>query len=251
MAGHSKWANIKHKKANADAKRGKIFSKIAKEIMVVARAGGGDPAGNITLRALIQKARSFNIPADNIQKAIKKGTGELEGEALEEIMYEGYGPGGIALMVQVLTDNKNRSVAEVRNIFTKNNTSMAGPGSVSHAFQRKGLILIHVQHIEENKLMELVLEEGAEDLQQENEHYAITTPSAQFMNVVEALNRVHISLESSEITFLPDNYMPIEDASQAKVILKFIGALEDLDDVQNVYSNFDIADSLAEVLSEE
>ena len=248
MAGHSKWANIKHKKAAADAKKGKVFSKIAKEIMVSARTGGGDPAANITLRALIQKARGVNMPADNIDRAIKKGTGDLDGVSFEEITYEGYAPGGVAVIVQVLTDNKNRSAAEIRHAFTKHNGSLAGAGSVLHAFQRKGLILVKAESIDEEELMEQALEAGAEDFKHEDDLYEITTGPTDFMSVVDALTDQGVSIDNSELTMLPDNYMEITDASQAASLLKFIDALEDLDDVQEVYTNLDVPDEVVATL---
>jgi len=250
MAGHSKWANIKHRKAAADAKKGKVFSKMAKEIMVVARTGGGDPAANISLRALIQKARSFNMPADNIDRAIKKGTGDLEGASLEELVYEGYAAGGVAVIVEGLTDNRNRTAAEVKHVFNKFNASLAGPGSVSRSFQRKGLIFINHEDAEEDRVMEVSLEAGAEDLKVEEGGYEIVTEPSQFMDVVEAMNRENIPMASSELTLLPDTYMPITDPAQAASLVKFVEALEDLDDVQNVYANFDIDDALMESISE-
>lgn len=244
MAGHSKWANIKHKKAAADAKKGKVFSKIAKEIMVAARTGGGDPSANITLRTLVQKARGANMPADNIDRAIKKGTGETDGAQYEELMYEGYAPGGIALIVNVLTDNRNRSASEVRFVFTKYNGSLAGAGSVSHAFQRKGLILIAADAADEDTLMELALEAGAEDVKQEDEGYEITTGAADYMTVVDALNEKGIAIESSELGLVPDNVVAVDRKNQASSLLRFIDALEDLDDVQDVYTNMDVDDAV-------
>lgn len=248
MAGHSKWANIKHRKGRVDAQRGKIFSKLAKEIMVAARTSGGDPAANITLRSLVQKARSFNMPADNIQRAIKKGMGELEGAALEEVAYEGYGPGGVAIMVQGLTDNKNRTAAEVKHVFSKFGCDLSGQGSVSRSFQRKGLILISTENVEENSLMELVLDAGAEDLKQEGEQFEIVADPSLFVEVVDALTNKGIPMERSEVTMLPDTYTLIEDKDQAGAIIRFIEALEELDDAQDVYSNFDMDDRVSKAL---
>ncbi|MBN1268820.1 MAG: YebC/PmpR family DNA-binding transcriptional regulator, partial [Kiritimatiellae bacterium] len=241
---------IKHKKAATDAKRGKIFSKIGREIMVAARTGGGDPSANITLRALMQKAKSVNMPSDNVERAIKKGTGEAGGAALEEITYEGFAPGGVALVLQVLTDNRNRAAAEIRHIFTRHGANLSAQGSVTRNFHRKGQILVAADKTSEDKLLELVLDAGAEDMTREDDQFEILTDPAQFMDVVDALNKAGIAMETSEITFLPEAYVPVTDKAQAASLLKFIEALEDLDDVQNVYSNFDIADDLMKSLEQ-
>ena len=249
MSGHSKWATIKHKKGAADAKRGKIFSKIAKEIMVTVRASGSDPASNITLRALIEKGRAANMPSDNIERAIKRGAGELEGEVLEEVTFEGYGPGGVGLVVQTLTNNRNRSAAEVRHVFTRHSASFAGQGSVLRSFQRKGDILVEASKVDEDKLMELVLDAGAEDMTREGDEFEVITDPAQFMNVVDALKKANIPMTQSEISLIPDTVIPISDKSKADAMIRFIEELEDLDDVQNVYSNFDVDPAIAEQLS--
>lgn len=246
MAGHSKWANIKHKKAAADAKKGKIFSKLAKEIMVAARTGGGDPGSNITLRTLVQKARSYNMPADNIDRAVKKGTGDLEGQAFEEIVYEGYASGGVAMIVMVLTDNKNRSASEVRHCFSKNNSNLAGQGAVAHMFNRKGQIYVAADKTTEEQLMEVTLEAGAEDLKNEGEAYEVLTGPQEYPAVLEALEQAGIETDNAELTLLPDVYQPITDESEARSLLNFIEALEDLDDVQDVYTNMDVPDDLME-----
>ena len=252
MAGHSKWANIKHKKGAADAKRGKIFSKIAKEIMVSARDSGGDPGANITLRTLIQKARGVNMPADNIDRAIKKGTGELDdGNSFEEIFYEGYAAGGVGLLVQVLTDNKNRSAAEVRHCFTKANNNMAAQGAVSRSFHRKGLINVTAEGVDEDALMELVLEKGAEDFQQDGDYFAITTEPSDFAPVLEAVTEAGFTADNSELTFLPDTFFPISEQGPAASLIKFIDALEELEDVQNVFHTAEIDDAILDALSEE
>lgn len=251
MAGHSKWANIKHKKAAADAKKGKIFSKLAKEMMVSSRMGGGDPGSNITLRTLVQKARSYNMPADNIERAIKKGTGDLEGQSFEEIIYEGYAPGGVAMIVSVLTDNKNRSAAEVRHCFTKHNASLASAGAVAHMFNRKGQIYIDSESVEEEKLMDTVLEAGAEDMKNEGEVFEVLTGPSEYPAVVEALEAAKIQTADSELTLLPDIHQVITDLSEAKVLMNFIEALEDLDDVQDVYTNMDIPDDIMSALQED
>lgn len=246
MAGHSKWANIKHKKAASDAVKGKVFSKIAKEIMVAARTGGGDPNANITLRALVQKARGVNMPADNVTRAIKKGTGELEGAAMEEIIYEGYGPGGVGLVVQTLSDNKNRTASEVRNVFSKNGGNLAGAGSVMRSFKRRGLFVVSAEGVTEDRLLEVGLEAGAEDVKREGDVFEVLCEPAQFGSLSDALTSAQIKTESGEITMVPETYVPVTDPAQAAQLIKFVQALEDLDDVQNVYANFDIPDELME-----
>lgn len=251
MAGHSKWANIKHKKGKADAARGKVFSKIAKEIMVAASAGGGNPDDNIQLRALVQKAKGVSMPKDNIERAIKKGTGELEGGRLEEGSYEGYAAGGIAIVVKVLTDNKNRSASEVRHAFNKAGANMAEQGAVSRMFQRKGQIFIEKALVEEDQLMDCVLEAGAEDLKTEGEQYEVLTEPGDFDAVSDALTQAGIEMASSEVSMIPDVITEVVDLDQARSILKFIDALEELDDVQDVYANFDLSDEVAAALDGE
>jgi YebC/PmpR family DNA-binding regulatory protein len=251
MAGHSKWANIKHRKGRADAARGKVFSKIAKEIIVAAAAGGGNVDDNIQLRALVQKARGVSMPKDNIDRAIKKGTGELEGGQLVEGSYEGYAAGGIAVVVKVLTDNKNRSIAEVRHAFTKAGANMADQGAVSRMFQRKGQIFIDKEKTDEDTLMDLALEAGAEDLKTEGEQFEIITDPADFDAVSDAITKAGIDMAESEITLIPDMLTEVTEADKAKSIMRFIEALEELDDVQDVYSNFDISDEIAAQLEAE
>jgi len=248
MAGHSKWANTKHRKARVDAKRGKIFSKIAKEIFVAARQGGGDPEANITLRALIQKAKTYNMPSDNIDRAVKKGTGEGDSTVLEELIYEGYAPGGVAVLVTALTDNKNRTVGEVRHTFTKNGGSLAGQGSVAHMFHRKGQIFIQSDGVDEDHVMELVVEAGAEDMKRDDQSYEILTDPTTFMDVVDALDRSGINMTSSELAFIADTEVPVTEESQASSLIRFVDALEDLEDVQSVYANFNIEDHVLEAL---
>ena len=251
MSGHSKWANIKHKKGKADAARGKVFSKIGKEIMVAASQGGGNVDDNIQLRALVQKAKGVSMPKDNIDRAIKKGSGELEGGQLEEGSYEGYAAGGIAVVVRVLTDNKNRSIAEVRHAFTKANASMADQGSVSRMFQRKGQILIDKDKTDEETLMELVLEAGAEDLMTEGDHFEVITDPNDFDAVSDAITTAGIEMTESEITLIPDVVTEVADVDKAHSIMRFVDALEELDDVQDVYTNFDISDEIAAQLEAE
>lgn len=251
MAGHSKWANIKHRKGKADAARGKVFSKLAKEIMVAASAGGGNVDDNISLRALVQKAKGVSMPKDNIDRAIQKGTGELEGGRLEEGSYEGYAAGGIAVVVKVLTDNKNRSAADVRHAFSKAGTELAPPGSVSRMFQRKGQIFIDKDKSDEETLMELALEAGAEDLKTDGDQFEIVTDPSDFDSVSDAISKAGIDMAESDITLIPDLVTEVTDLSQAQSIMRFVEALEALDDVQDVYTNFDISDEIAAQLEAE
>jgi YebC/PmpR family DNA-binding regulatory protein len=243
MSGHSKWATIKHKKGAADAKRGKMFSKLAKEITIAAKTNG-DPGSNPTLRTLIQKAKGINMPSDNIDKAIKKGTGEIVAEALEEITYEGYAAGGIGLVVNVLTDNKNRAAAEVGHVFKRNNSEFAARGSVSRNFERRGQIIVEKTAAEEDKLMEIVLEAGADDLVTDDEGYEILTQPSAYQAVATALENAQIPTVSSEIAFLPMTQKEVTDLAKVKALLKFVEALEDNEDVQNVYHDADISDEL-------
>lgn len=243
MSGHNKWASIKHKKAIADSKRGKLFTKIIKEITVAAKTGGGDPATNPRLRTAILAAKGGNMPADNIERAIKKGTGELEGVTYEEVMYEGYGPGGVAMLVQCLTDNKNRAAAEIRSIFTKGNGSMAGAGSVAWIFEKKGLILVSKSAATEDQLLELVIGAGAEDMTTEGESFQVTTGLQDYENVRTAVEKAGIAMESSQITMIPKNQTAV-DADGARAVLNLVDSLEDNDDVQNVYMNADIPEEV-------
>ena len=245
MSGHNKWASIKHKKAATDSKRGKLFSKLSKELTVSAKAGGGDPSGNPRLRVAINKAKSVNMPADNIERAIKKGTGELPGVIYEEIAYEGYGPKGVAIIVEVLTDNKNRTGAEIRNTFSKKGGNMAGPGSVNWIFAKKGFIMVKTDNADEDNLMSIALDAGAEDMQIEEFMYEITTPVADLERVKEALEKANIEIESAEFTMIPSSTIKLE-GSDAKQVLGLVELLEDNDDVQNVYANFDIPDDVLE-----
>ena len=251
MAGHSKWANIKHRKGKADAARGKVFSKIGKDIMVAASAGGGNVDDNIQLRALVQKAKGVSMPKDNIERAIKKGTGELEGGQLTEGSYEGYAAGGVAVVVKVLTDNKNRSIAEVRHAFTKAGANMADQGAVSRMFQRKGQIFINKDLTDEDTLMDLVLEAGAEDLKTDGDQFEVITEPADYHAVSDAITKAGIEMAESELTMIPDLLTEVTELTKAQSIMKFVDALEELDDVQDVYTNFDISDELAAQLEAE
>jgi len=251
MSGHSKWATIRHKKGAADAKRGRVFSKLAKEVMVVARRGGGDPGNNPTLRTLIQKCKSVNMPNDNIERAIKKGTGELEGVQFEEIVYEGYASGGVALVVEVLTDNRNRAAAEIRHIFTKHGSSFAQQGAVTRGFERKGQIFVDASAVNEDTLMTVVLDAGAEDMNPDGEQFEILTDPSNFVAVTEALEQAEIETLSAAVSLVPTTTVPITDAEHARSILRFVSALEDNEDVQNVYTNMDVSDELMEQIAEE
>ena len=253
MSGHSKWATIKHKKGAADAKRGKIFSKIAKEMTIVAKAGGGDPTNNPTLRTLIAKAKSVNMPNDNIDRAIKKGTGELAADALEEITYEGYAQGGVGLVVKVLTDNKNRAAAEIRNIFKKNGSDFAGLGAVSRGFERKGTIMIPAADgLTEDKVMEVALGAGADDLLAEEGGFTVTCQPNAFAEVSAAIEAAGIKIdqENSQVGLVALTQVPVSDVAVAKAVNKFVAALEEHDDVQDVYTNMDVDASIAGQLDE-
>ena len=243
MSGHSKWATIKHKKGAADAKRGKMFSKLAKEIMLAAKSGG-DPGMNPTLRTLLQKAKSINMPNDNIDRAVKKGTGELEGGALESMTYEGYAAGGIGLVVNVLTDNKNRAAAEIGHTFKRNGSDFAKSGSVSRNFERRGQIIVEKQAAEEDKLMEIVLEAGADDMIADENGYEILTQPNAYQGVATALEKANVPTVSSEVAYLPTATKPLSDLAAVKSLMKFISTLEDNDDVQNVYHDAAITDEL-------
>jgi len=240
MSGHNKWSTIKHKKGAADAKRGKIFTKLIKEITVAAKLGGGDADGNPRLRTAIDKAKNENMPKENIERAIKKGTGELEGVTYEEINYEGYGPGGVAVLVEVMTDNRNRSVSDVRSIFTKCNGNMGETGCVSWMFDKKGLLIVSKQ-VDFDKLFEAALEAGAEDVSDQEEQYEVVTDPATFVEVRESLQRSGFTFESAEITMIPQTMIKLE-GKQAESMLRLMERLEDNDDVQNVYANFDISE---------
>jgi YebC/PmpR family DNA-binding regulatory protein len=238
MSGHSKWATIKHKKGATDAKRGKIFTRLIKEITIAAKSGGGDPDGNPRLRTAIAAAKAENMPADNIKRAIQRGTGELEGVSYEEITYEGYGPGGVALIIDVLTDNKNRAVSEVRHAFSKNGGNLGAEGAVSWMFSKKGVVSIAKDAANEDKLMEVVLESGAEDLNDEGEAWEILCAPADFEAVTEALKAASIPTETAQVTMIASTYTKLEGA-QAQAMIRLLDTIEDLDDTQNVYSNFD------------
>lgn len=245
MAGHSKWSKVKRFKGAIDAKRGQVFSKLSKEISIAAKSGGGDPAMNPRLRSAILAARAASMPNDNVERAIKRGTGEgSELNHFEEIVYEGYGPGGVALIVEAATDNKNRTAAEVRSIFSKNQGNLASHGSVSYMFHRKGEIAVPRSAVSEEKIFEIALEAGAEELTNDEEMYLITTAPDQLDAVAEALRNVGVPTESQKFTFIPDTTITVGDEAVAQQVLRLCDALEDDDDVQNVYSNLEIPDEV-------
>ena len=250
MSGHSKWATTKHKKAAADAKKGKIFTKLIREITVAAREGGGNPESNPKLRIALERARQANMPGDNIDRAVKKGTGELPGVSYEQVFYEGYGPGGVAILVEVLTDNKNRASSEVRNIFSKKGGNLAGSGSVSWIFKMKGYFLVEKSGVDEEKLLGIVLENGAEDMKTEGNLYEITCDVKDFEQVKGALEQNRVKIQTAEVTKLPSTLVKV-DGDAAKQVLQLVETLEDHDDVQNVYANFDIPDEILQASAKE
>ena len=244
MSGHSKWSTIKHKKGAADAKRGKIFTKLIKEVMVAARMGGGDPNGNPRLRAAILAARIENMPKENIERAIKKGTGDLDGANYEEINYEGYGPGGVAVLVDVMTDNRNRAASDIRHIFSRSGGSLGEAGCVAWMFSKKGSIVFNKGNLTEEEIMEVALEAGADDVRDEEDQYEVTSSIEDFAAVKEAFDEKGMVYELAEVTMVPQTTVRIEDEKQALQILKLMDGLEDSDDVQHAYANFDIPDEI-------
>jgi YebC/PmpR family DNA-binding regulatory protein len=250
VSGHSKWSQIKHKKAHSDAKRGKAFTKIVREISTAARLGGGDADSNPRLRTAIDKAKEVNMPHDNIKKAIMKGTSELPGMSYEEFIYEGYGPAGVAVMVEVMTDNKNRTVPEIRHIMSKNNGSLGESGCVSWLFEKRGYILVSKAAASEDAVMSAALDAGAEDMKNDpgEDNFEVITAPDDFIAVKAALENKKIPVESAEVTMLPKNYIVL-DQKAAEQMMRLMDALEDNDDVQNVYANFDISDEIAEKIN--
>jgi YebC/PmpR family DNA-binding regulatory protein len=248
MSGHSKWAGIKHKKAKVDAQRGRIFTKVIREITVAARVGGGDPTGNPRLRTAVQAARAVNMPAENIERAIKKGTGELEGVTYEEISYEGYGPGGVAVLVDVVTDNKNRTVGEIRKLFSRHGGNLGESGCVAFLFEKKGYIQVEASKVEEDRLLSVALEAGAEDLLREESVFAVTTAPKDFERVRDAIVKAGIPVHSAEITKLPKTTLRLE-GKPAEQTLRLMEELEEHDDVQHVYANFDIPEEIMAAMS--
>jgi YebC/PmpR family DNA-binding regulatory protein len=248
MSGHSKWATIKHKKGAADAKRGKLFAKLIRQVEVAAREGGGDPDSNPTLRTMFQKARDSSVPLDTIERAVKRGTGELEGVTYEQITYEGYAPGGVALLVEVLTDNRNRTGSDVRSLFTKRGGSMGEPGTVAWQFDRKGTILVD-RAADEDELMLAAVDAGAEDILDDGEYWRVVTGPSDLHAVRTAIEAAGMRIESADLTMEPQNLVPVDDKGTAKRVLDLVDALDDLDDVQAVHGNFDIPDEILEGVS--
>lgn len=249
MSGHSKWSTIKRKKGAADAKRGKAFSRLIKEITIAAKMGGGDVDGNPRLRAAIAAAKAENMPKDNIERAIKKGTGEIEGASYEEITYEGYGPGGVAVLVDTLSDNRNRTTGEVRHIFTKNNGSLGEGGCVSWIFDKKGFFVFEKGRIAEEKLFEVALEAGAEDIREEENTFEVVTDPRSFEEVKTAIDENKLDYILAEITLIPKTTVKLE-GKEAEQMIRLMETMEEADDVQKVYANFDIADEILEKMSD-
>ena len=239
MSGHSKWATIKHKKGALDAKRGKIFTRIIREIIMAARLGGGDPDKNPRLRKAVLDAKAANMPNDNVKRAIQRGTGELPGATYEEMMMEGYGPGGVAVLVELTTDNRNRTVSEIRHAFSKNGGNLGEAGSVAWMFHKKGDIVVAKSAAKEDDLMNIVLEAGGDDLKDDGDNWEILTDPNAFEGVMEALKKANVATESAEVGMIPQNYIKLE-GQQANTMIRLIDALEEMDDVQHVYSNFDV-----------
>jgi len=250
MSGHNKWSSIKHKKGAADAKRGQVFTKVIKEITVAAREGGGSLETNSRLRAAVAKAKEANMPSDNVKMAIKRGTGELPGVTYETMMYEGYGPNGVAIMIEAVTDNKNRTTAEIRNIMSKKGGNIAGSGSVAWIFSKKGLIILDKNSIKEDELMNIVLDAGAEDVQSDAKNYEVMIPPQDYEKVKTALQDKGIKWETAELTMEPSSKVKLE-SSEAKQVLNLVEALEEHEDVQEVYANFDIPDEILEQIANE
>ena len=249
MSGHSKWATIKHKKGKTDARRGKLFSKLSRAITVAAREGGADPDMNISLANAVEKARAESMPKDNIERAIQRGSGGAEGEQYESIVYEGYGPAGVAIIVEVLTDNRNRSAAEVRNIFSKHGGSLAQPGAVAWVFERRGSIVVDATKHDEDDVMAAAIDAGAEDVQQDADQFEVLTQPADLAAVRDGLAAAGIAFDSAELTMVPKNTVKLEE-NDARKTMKIMDALEDSDDVQEVYANFNIPDEILEALAD-
>ncbi|HPU38885.1 MAG TPA: YebC/PmpR family DNA-binding transcriptional regulator [Microthrixaceae bacterium] len=247
MSGHSKWATIKHKKGAADAKRGKLFAKLIRQVEVAARNGGGDPDMNPNLRTMFQKARDASVPMDTIERAIKRGTGELEGVTYEEVTYEGYAPHGVAVYIEALTDNRNRTGPEVRSAFSKLGGSIAEPGAVAWQFERKGLIMVPGS-VDEDEIMLAAIDAGADDVSGDGEHWQITTEAQLTAAVRQGIEEAGITVESSDLTMLPSSVVELDSVEAAKAVLRLVDALEDHDDVQHVYANMDISDDVLAAL---
>lgn len=248
MSGHSKWSSIKHKKGAADAKRGRIFTRLIKEITVAARMGGGDPDGNPRLRTAIAAAKAENMPKDNIERAIKKGTGELEGVSYDEVTYEGYGPGGVAMLIECLTDNKNRTVADIKHIIDRHGGNLGEPGCVAWMFEKRGMIIFDRDKVEEEKLLDIALEAGADDVREEETEFEVVISPSDFETVKTAFDDSDLEYTVAEISMVPQNTIKLE-GKKAEQMLNLMESLEDNDDVNNIYANFDIPDEVMEALS--
>jgi YebC/PmpR family DNA-binding regulatory protein len=252
MSGHSKWATTKHQKAAKDKVRGKLFAKLIRQVEVAAREGGGDVTSNATLRTMVDKARDASVPLDTIERAIKRGTGELEGVHYEQVTYEGYAPNGVAVIAECLTDNRNRTTSEVKNIFTRNGGSLAEPGAVAWQFHRKGMVIIDkTSGVDEDELMMAALEAGAEDVTDQGDTFDITTAPTDFTTVRDALGEAGIAMASADLTMIATTAVPLTTEADARKVLRVLDALEDHDDVQNVYANFDIPDEIFQAVSAE
>ena len=250
MSGHSKWSSIKHKKGAADAKRGKLFSKLARAIIVAAREGGGDPAGNMALQNAIEKARSYSMPKDNIERAVARGAGsDSDGDAYEPIVYEGYGPNGVALIVEALTDNRNRTASDVRHAFDKNDGNLGGSGAVAWLFERRGVVLVDADKADEDELTLAAAEGGADDVTRDGSTFQVTSAPEALVSVREAIEATGIPVESAELTMVPKTTIEVADESAAKKVLRLVDALEENDDVQDVYANFDIPEQVLEAVA--
>ena len=249
MSGHSKWSTIKRKKGANDAKRGKIFTKLIKEITVAAKMGGGDPDGNPRLRSAITAAKSENMPKDNIARAIKKGTGDLGGAVYEEILYEGYGPGGVAVLVETMTDNKNRTVADIRHYFAKSNGNLGESGCVGWMFDKRGVLVVEAEGVDEEELMDLAIEAGADDVVEDEATFQILTAPEDFSEVVDSLEKSGVVIVEASISMVPKNTVEVAEEKPAKALIRLLDNLEDHDDVQKVHANFDIPDEIMEKLS--
>ncbi len=249
MSGHSKWSTIKRKKGANDAKRGKIFTKLIKEITVAAKMGGGDIDGNPRLRSAVNSAKSENMPKDNIERAIKKGIGDLDGAIYEEILYEGYGPGGVAVLVDTMTDNKNRTVADIRHFFAKSNGNLGESGCVAWMFDKRGVIVVDAEGVDEEELMDIAIEAGAEDVVEDETSFQILTTPEDFNDVVESLEKSGVKMVEASLSMVPKNTVEVTEEKPARALLKLLDNLEDHDDVQKVHANFDIPDEIIEQLS--
>jgi len=251
MAGHNKWSKVKRAKGALDVKRGKIFSKLAREIIMAAKAGGADPSCNSRLRTAIQAAKDQNMPNDNIDRAIKRGTGELEGGSIEEILYEGFAPGGVGLLIELATDNRNRSAADLRTIFTRNDGNLGSAGSVSHLFKRCGQITVPKSAADEDRMLEIALEAGADELSTDDEHHFVLTPPERLDAVSESIRSAGLTIENQRFAYIPQTVIPVDEEATAAQVLRLIEVLDDYDDTQHVFANFDIPDEILARLSEQ